>query len=161
MAIAGCATAASRQRLADWARQQDWAAKVEVVPDTAPILADAPDGLPAIGLIAGTGSSALAKRRDGEVRLVGGWGYLIDDGGSGYALGRAALLHVARLADRGDDVHDDPLSSALLHSVDASRPLDLKPLLYQSADPRGWTASIARVVVHLAGEGEPAASKIA
>lgn len=160
LAIAGCATPASRDRLADWAAGQDWAQRALIVPDTAPILADAPDGEPAVGLIAGTGSSALAKSRDGAVCLVGGWGYLIDDGGSGYALGRDALAYVARLDDERHDLVRNPFAAAVLSAAGATDAAGLKPLLYQSTDPRGWTASLARAVVTLAGDGDAAAVAI-
>ncbi|MBO4299823.1 MAG: hypothetical protein IKS52_12740 [Clostridia bacterium] len=41
-------------------------------------------------VIAGTGTSAFV-RRGGRLTQVGGWGYLIDDAGGGYALGRGVL----------------------------------------------------------------------
>ena len=41
-------------------------------------------------VIAGTGTSAFV-RRGGALTQVGGWGYLIDDAGSGYALGRGII----------------------------------------------------------------------
>jgi len=41
-------------------------------------------------VISGTGASAFV-RRAGQLTQVGGWGYLIDDAGSGYALGRGIL----------------------------------------------------------------------
>ena len=40
--------------------------------------------------IAGTGSSVFARAK-GEMRQVGGWGYLLGDEGSGFDLGRRAL----------------------------------------------------------------------
>lgn len=55
-----------------------------------------------ISLIAGTGSSAFALS-NGEIHQVGGWGYLIDDAGSGYRLGADALRAAYRAADgRGE-----------------------------------------------------------
>jgi len=51
-----------------------------------------------ISLIAGTGSSCFVLS-DGEIRQVGGWGYLIDDAGSGYRLGADALKAAYRAYD--------------------------------------------------------------
>lgn len=53
-------------------------------------------------LICGTGSVCFLKKR-GEYFRIGGWGYLLDDSGSGYAMGREALEAVLRSYDgRGD-----------------------------------------------------------
>ena len=55
-----------------------------------------------IAMISGTGSSAFT-RQGGVVAQVGGWGHLIDDAGSGYALGRACLAAAYRALDgRGE-----------------------------------------------------------
>jgi len=53
-------------------------------------------------LISGTGSSAFA-RKNGELYQCGGWGYLIDDAGSGFAIGKEALNAYLRESDgRGE-----------------------------------------------------------
>ena len=49
-------------------------------------------------IIGGTGSSLYA-RIGGKIIHLGGWGYLIDTGGSGYAIGRDALLDAFRCCD--------------------------------------------------------------
>ena len=48
--------------------------------------------------IAGTGSSVFA-RIDGVMHQVGGWGYLLGDEGSGFDLGRRAILSALRMMD--------------------------------------------------------------
>lgn len=54
-------------------------------------------------LIAGTGSICTGLTRDGNVIRSGGWGHLIDDEGSGYALGRETLAAVVKAYDgRGE-----------------------------------------------------------
>lgn len=50
-------------------------------------------------LIAGTGSICYARTADGREARSGGWGHLIDDEGSAYALGRDILRAVVRVAD--------------------------------------------------------------
>ena len=42
-------------------------------------------------VIAGTGTSAFVRRGGEKLAQVGGWGYLIDDAGGGYMLGRGVL----------------------------------------------------------------------
>lgn len=57
------------------------------------------DAQPGIALIAGTGSICFGRAADGATARSGGWGHLIGDEGSGYALGRDALAAVARAMD--------------------------------------------------------------
>jgi N-acetylglucosamine kinase-like BadF-type ATPase len=56
-------------------------------------------GRPGIVVISGTGSIGLAKDQDGDIHRVGGWGRVIGDEGSGFAIGRSALVAVARALD--------------------------------------------------------------
>lgn len=51
-----------------------------------------------IALISGTGSVAFIKKEDSFIRL-GGWGHLLDRGGSAYDMGRAAIQIAAREED--------------------------------------------------------------
>lgn len=61
-------------------------------------LRGAMDG-PGVALISGTGSIAFGKNEAGQTARSGGYGHLIDDEGSGYALGRDALTAVVRAGD--------------------------------------------------------------
>ncbi len=49
-------------------------------------------------IICGTGSACFLRRGDEFIR-IGGWGYLLDSGGSGYDIGRDALEAVLRAHD--------------------------------------------------------------
>ena len=61
---------------------------------------------------AGSGSIGMHLRADGTVVRVGGRGMLIDDGGSAFAIARAALNHVWRARD-ADPGFLSPLAQAL------------------------------------------------
>ena len=50
-------------------------------------------------VIAGTGSICFGKNSAGQTARSGGFGHLIDDGGSGYALGRDVLVCAVRCTD--------------------------------------------------------------
>ena len=50
-------------------------------------------------LIAGTGSICLGRKKDGETVRIGGYGHLIDDGGSAYAIAIAILSALVRAED--------------------------------------------------------------
>ena len=49
--------------------------------------------------VAGTGSIAFGVNRAGERARAGGWGHLLGDEGSGYAIGLEALRAVCRASD--------------------------------------------------------------
>jgi N-acetylglucosamine kinase-like BadF-type ATPase len=57
-------------------------------------------GKPGIIVIAGTGSFALAKDHKGATHRAGGWGRILGDEGSGYAIGRDGLNAVTKHLDR-------------------------------------------------------------
>jgi N-acetylglucosamine kinase-like BadF-type ATPase len=57
-------------------------------------------GEPGVVVIAGTGSNLIGKLPDGTVSSVGGWGRVLGDEGSGYAIGIEAVRAVTRDIDR-------------------------------------------------------------
>lgn len=74
-------------------------ATVLVTSDAITSHAGALSGRPGVVLAAGTGVSVLAVADDGGFSLVDGYGYLLGDAGSGYAIGRAGLDQALRQAD--------------------------------------------------------------
>lgn len=80
------------------------ARRVAVLGDGETALIGALDGGPGILVIAGTGSVAHGRSEDGRVERCGGWGMVVGDEGSGFALGRAALKAALQAVDgRGPD----------------------------------------------------------
>lgn len=79
----------------------------------------------AIVLVAGTGSIAMLYERDGSqfqrIARVGGWGHLLGDEGSGYALGREGLrkalreIDMHRLARPDNTLPLSPLTTAIVN----------------------------------------------
>lgn len=110
-------------------------------------------------LLAGTGSFAYGVNAAGETALVGAWGYLIDDAGSGYWIGMRAIEAVARAADgRGPQT---ALTTRLLAHWGLSQPLDLVRWLYYSGDSRiRDVAAIAPLVLDAATAGDAIAGHI-
>ncbi len=93
-------------RHADEARQALGAAfgpetVLDVVPDVVVAWAGALAGEPGIVVIAGTGSIAYGRDVEGNEARAGGWGPLLGDPGSGYDVGRQALVVVAEEIDGG------------------------------------------------------------
>lgn len=72
---------------------------VRIVSDARIALEGAFGGEPGVIVIAGTGSVVMGKRSTGKVLLVGGWGRVLGDEGSGYRIGLEAIRAVTRAFD--------------------------------------------------------------
>lgn len=72
---------------------------INIVGDHETALAGALDGTCGVILIAGTGSICFGVTKEGECIRSGGYGHLIDDAGSAYAIGRDILKAVVREED--------------------------------------------------------------
>lgn len=115
-------------------------------------------GNPGIVQIAGTGSISFGINNQGERGRVGGWGYLIDDDGSGYSIGRDALIAVYRSFDeRGSKTI---LTEKILHHFQVSSPPDLVKLIYAVGKSREMVSPISKLVVEAADEGDMVANHI-
>ncbi|WP_197527723.1 BadF/BadG/BcrA/BcrD ATPase family protein [Posidoniimonas polymericola] len=125
-----------------------------VVPDYEPFFSLAKP--PVVGVISGTGSVAFSRAGDHDVLRVGGWGYLLGDEGSGYAIGRRALQQTL-----GEIEADRPRSAvavACCSTLDADSRAGLLAAVYQAADQRSRIASIARGVIGLAPQDADASA---
>lgn len=132
--------------------------RVVVVNDALIALEAGLPGAPGVVIIAGTGSIAYGRNRDGVAARAGGWGYLLGDEGSGYWLGRQALRAVVRSAD-GRGPHT-LLSERVLAHFGVGVSHDLVRKIY---DGRFEPAAIAAIAVHVeaaAGEGDEIALRL-
>lgn len=77
--------------------------RVDVVHDALIALDTAFDAGSGLVVIVGTGSVCIGRTHDGSLEQAGGWGHLLGDPGSGYALGRAGLRAVAEAFEGGTD----------------------------------------------------------
>lgn len=105
-------------------------------------------------VIAGTGSVALARTNDGRTRRVGGWGYLIGDEGSGYALGAAAMRAYAHALDGG------PETALHGYIADEYEIRDATELFYRIYEEKMPLQKLAPLVVRLAEQGDEIALHI-
>jgi N-acetylmuramic acid 6-phosphate etherase len=157
-ALAGAERDADKRRIEEWARGRRLALRLSLVHDALPLLAA---GTPAgfgVGLICGTGSFAFGQNERGETARAGGWGYLLGDEGSGYAIALAALQASAHAADdRGPATR---LLDRFMKKFDLAQPLDLINLIYQSGVDRATIAGWADVVIEGAAAGDAVATGI-
>lgn len=105
-------------------------------------------------LIAGTGSVCFARRGE-DIARIGGWGYLLDEGGSGYDIGRDGLRAVLHAHDRRAEATSltERMAQALGEPVPAAI-----PRIYREGKP--FIAALAPVVFAAAEAGDTVAAAI-
>lgn len=86
-------------------------------------------GKPGLVLIAGTGSIVYGITEEQDSFRVGGWGYLVGDEGSGFDIGRQAVVSVLKAHDgRGKETY---LTQLIMTHFDVHTVPDLIPIVYQ------------------------------
>lgn len=122
-------------------------------------------GQQGIALIVGTGSSCYGRRDDGREWMAGGWGHILDDLGSGYDLARKAMIAVVRAEDGRS--HPTRLTAVMKEALRIEEVKDIMRRVYYegfSGEGHPMTkeeiASLAPVVIQMAGEEERAAMQI-
>jgi len=137
---------------------QEWQGRLFVDNDATAALYAGTWGEPGIVLIAGTGSIAYAIDRHEQRHRAGGWGYLLGDEGSGFDLGKQAVVAVLRAFDgRGEATS---LTEALLAQYAIRSPADAIALIYGSSNPRKELADCSRLVEQAAQGGDAVAMQI-
>ncbi len=137
------------QLLSAWVHDARWADRFVLVNDgDLVIAAGTPEGS-GIGVIAGTGSIAVGRTSDARKARAGGWGHLIGDEGSAYAVVLAALRMVARRADGRDPPRDggDPLAERLCRALGVETPSRIVSTLYAPGFDRTRIAALAPEVL--------------
>ena len=114
---------------------------LEIWDDTYSVISSVLGHQDGCGLVAGTGSSLFVRAEGRACIHIGGWGYLLDTGGSGYDLGREAVYMALRAVDgRGEKtVLNDLLCKTLGKPVEES-------IVEIYAGGRPFIASLAHTV---------------
>jgi N-acetylglucosamine kinase-like BadF-type ATPase len=132
-------------------------ARVEVYDDALIALrASVPSG-DGVVLIAGTGSIAYGMFGETTIR-AGGYGSLLGDEGSAFAIGRAALALALRVADGRSP--SDGFAESVASELGASGGPELAARVYESTDAVGAIAALAPMVLQRASDGDRSATKI-
>lgn len=114
------------------------------------------EGKEGVALIAGTGSICYGRNEDGENIRVGGWGHLIGDEGSAYAIGRDALRAVTHLKDG----YGEPTQLAELVKERLCLDSRQKLIDYIYKNDKSYVARVSRLVEQAATQGDTVAIKI-
>jgi glucosamine kinase len=115
-------------------------------------------GDPGVVLVVGTGSAALGRDAAGRTRQAGGWGWYIDDPGSGYWLGYQAMRAAARSCDgRGPAT----LLEERVRSFLRIQTLHEMPnIIYNPHFSRERVAELAPIIFDVADTGDACANAI-
>ena len=128
------------------------------VHDVVTALAGASIATPGIVVIAGTGAIAYGVDADGNEAKADGWGYLMGDEGSAYAVGLAVLRAVGRAADgRGESTLLRELVPRFWHKPDLAA---VRAALYSDQMTRAEIAGLAWLASCAAESGDAAAQDI-
>lgn len=119
-------------------------------------LRGAMDG-PGVVVIAGTGSICFGKNASGETARSGGYGHLIDDGGSGYALGRDVLSSAVRSMD--GRAKDSGILQAVCDRVGGGAE-KIVPFVYAPETDKSAIAQFSAIALEQADRGDPEALRI-
>jgi N-acetylmuramic acid 6-phosphate etherase len=157
LGLAGAGRTEDQDAVWAWARRTGLADVINVVGDVALPVALLPDGWGVV-VVAGTGSCVWGRGPDGRTSRAGGWGPLLGDEGSAYALVVGALRLVARAADR--HVSTSSLAERLLRRMQLTAPAQLISAVHGGGWDRARLATLAADVIRAADEGDSAAGEL-
>lgn len=129
-------------------------ARIECATDMLNVIASATNAENCIGVICGTGSSVIIRQGD-KLSRIGGYGYLIDKAGSGFDIGRDALLAVAR---DFDEIGQKTLLTELLTPRIGNNVSSIIDKVYKN--DRSFVASFAAQVFEAYSKGDEVAGNI-
>lgn len=115
-------------------------------------------GKPGIVQIAGTGSITYGLNDKGEALRVGGWGYLIDDEGSGYYMGKNALSAIFQSYD--GRLTETKLTYMIMDYFKVNDIPELIPLIYSGGEARKKIAPLSKFVTEAALQNDQIALNI-
>ncbi len=150
LGLAGAGRSSDRSELSEEiaavaARKKFALKNVAVETDARIALEAAFPGGPGIVLIAGTGSIALYRTEDDKLIRAGGWGYLLGDEGSGFAIARDAMNSVLRQHD-GRSEKTDLTKKALTHFGVATVDELIPKIYHNGCDLASFTPKVLEAV---------------
>lgn len=158
MGLAGARTETDRERVRQMARAVWPEASCTVTHDLeiALLAAGADPNRARVLVLSGTGSCCYGQDRQGRESKVGGWGHLLGDLGSGYAIGLAALRRAVFDLDRHG--RWEALGSEILRQTMVNNPDELIGWAIQAS--KAEIAGAALAAFAAAQNGDPAAREV-
>lgn len=131
---------------------------VEIDHDIRIALAGGLAGAEGLALIVGTGSSCYGRTQDGRSWQAGGWGSLLDDGGSAYGLGMAAMRAAVRVAD--GRLPESVLLPRVMEALGLSEIRQIVRRVYQQGMSKSEVGQLAPVVISAWEAGDAVAGQL-
>ena len=132
--------------------------QIVVSPDYVTNLAGASGGEPGVVVIAGGGAIAYGVTADGREAISGGFGYLLGDEGSGFDIGRRAVIAAARASDgRGEPT---ALEAIVCAAFELGTTRHITHVVYRAGFQRERISLLAPRVAEAARGGDAIAAKI-
>ena len=159
LSVAGVGRIEEQSRMQAWAKERGLAKHTIVVNDVEPLRlaamferqsdhalpADAYNWEQSVTLVVGTGSIACGQNGASRSTRAGGWGYLLGDQGSGFAMGLCGLQSICESYDRGDSI--SPFQTSLLNCLHLKEPTELVGFLYKTPIPRVEVAELSEIIM--------------
>jgi len=152
---AGASTGENAKMITQIFRDIGYAGKLKVMNDAELVLLTETNDEPGAIIISGTGSVGYAVDKEGTVFRAGGWGHIIDDGGSGYRIGMDAIK--AALMDfdgRGEKTLLTKMVEEFFGDIRLNR---LTSYIYGNEFSKAKIAEIAMLVRSAASQGDSVA----
>jgi glucosamine kinase len=155
-ALAGAGRETARVAVEQALSELRLAGRTRVGTDVEAAFEDAFLDQPGILVMSGTGSVALGRSERGRIARVGGWGSLLGDEGSGYAVGLESLKRILWDVDgRGPETR---LRKAVMAELGLVDPHEL--VVWAHDATKGDIAGLVPVVTESAREGDAVAGEI-
>lgn len=158
VASAGISNRANKPLIGRFLAEAGFSAPYTLAGDHESAFCGALEGKPGILLISGTGSICFGKNSQGRECRCGGWGHVIDDGGSGYAIGRD-ILSVVVMAEDGR-LPESLLTGMVYARLGISRVEELIGFVYAPDRPKKDIAALAPLAAEACQQGDAAAVRI-
>lgn len=171
LGLAGYDRPGDRRQLEEWSAASRWAKRLVLVNDGDLVLAVGTPDHAGVAVIAGIGSIAVGRSRDGKTARAGGWGHLLGDEGGAYAVALAGLRLAVRRADGRDALRlirakpkndaglgnsrprrRDALTERLCHALGVLGPEHFIAAIYSTGLDRTQIAALAPAVVAAAAD---------
>lgn len=107
--------------------------------------------------ICGTGSMAIGEKSNGELIVKGGWGHILGDEGSAYAIALTALKKCCILSDKGAS---SPLLDEVNNYFGTKNLRNIIDIIYSPDTSKDFIAGFATAVGALADKGNETAKEI-
>ncbi len=158
LGLAGAGRKSDREEIKQLFQDTPYKDLITVDSDAIVALAGAFGTAPGIIIIAGTGAICFGKNQQGKIARSGGWGYLLGDEGSGYFIGREAII--AALKDFDGRGEKTELRQVVTKQFNLDSIEKIIPLIYKNKIDRIQIAGLAPLVFKTADKGDLIAEEI-